>query len=70
MFPSHDQPGPEQEIYSKIIAEGTSPLGGRFDREKGLLYLPDGRVIDIKTGREVKTMSGLDIFKPVSTVGV
>jgi hypothetical protein len=63
-------PGSEQEIYSKIIAEGTSPLGGRFDREKGLLYLPDGRVIDIKTGREVKTMSGLDIFKPVSTVGV
>ena len=63
-------PGSEQEIYSKIIAGGTSPIGGRFDREKGLLYLPDGRVIDIKTGREVKTMSGLDIFKPVSTVGV
>ena len=61
-------PGSEQDIYKSLIGSSESPIGSRFDREKGLLYLPDGRIIDIKTGREVKTMSGLDIFKPVSTV--
>lgn len=58
----------EQDIYTSLIGTGTSPIGGRFDREKGLLYLPDGRIINVKTGQEVNKMSGLDIFKPVSTV--
>jgi len=66
--PSTNIPGSEQDIYESVISTGTSPIGGRFDKEKGLLYLPDGRIIDIKTGKEVKKMSGLDIFKPVSTV--
>lgn len=66
--PSTNIPGSEQDIYESLIGTGTSPIGGRFDKEKGLLYLPDGRIIDIKTGKEVKKMSGLDIFKPVSTV--
>lgn len=61
-------PTSEQDIYKSIIGTGTSPIGGRFDREKGLLYLPDGRIINVKTGQEVNKMSGLDIFKPVSTV--
>lgn len=63
-----DIPTSEQDIYKSIIGTGTSPIGGRFDREKGLLYLPDGRIINVKTGQEVNKMSGLDIFKPVSTV--
>lgn len=66
--PSTNIPGSEQDIYKSLIGSSESPIGSRFDREKGLLYLPDGRIIDIKTGKEVKTMSGLDIFKPVSTV--
>ena len=66
--PSTNVPGSEQDIYKSLIGSSESPIGSRFDREKGLLYLPDGRIIDIKTGKEVKKMSGLDIFKPVSTV--
>ena len=61
-------PTSEQDIYKSIIGTGTSPIGGRFDKKKGLLYLPDGRIINVKTGQEVNKMSGLDIFKPVSTV--
>lgn len=46
-----------------------SPVGSRFDKEKGLLYLPDGTVIDIRTGNKIKEkrISGLDIFKPLQT---
>jgi hypothetical protein len=46
-----------------------SPIGSRLDREKGLLYLPDGTVVDIKTGKKIKErrISGLDIFKPLQT---
>ena len=46
-----------------------SPVGSRFDKEKGLLYLPDGTVVDIKTGQKIKEkrISGLDIFKPLQT---
>ena len=46
-----------------------SPIGSRLDKEKGLLYLPDGTVVDIKTGKKIKEprISGLDIFKPLQT---
>ena len=46
-----------------------SPIGSRLDREKGLLYLPDGTVVDIRTGKKIKEprISGLDIFKPLQT---
>lgn len=46
-----------------------SPIGSRLDREKGLLYLPDGTIVDIKTGKKIKEprISGLDIFKPLQT---
>lgn len=46
-----------------------SPIGSRFDKEKGLLYLQDGTVVDIKTGQKIKEkrISGLDIFKPLQT---
>lgn len=66
--PGTKVPTSEQDIYTSLIGTGTSPIGGRFDKEKGLLYLPDGRIINVKTGKEVQQMSGLDIFKPVSTV--
>ena len=66
--PGTKVPTSEQDIYTSLIGTGTSPIGGRFDKEKGLLYLPDGRIINVKTGKEVPKMSGLDIFKPVSTV--
>jgi len=46
-----------------------SPIGSRLDREKGLLYLPDGTVVDVRTGKKIKEprISGLDIFKPLQT---
>ena len=46
-----------------------SPIGSRLDKEKGLLYLPDGTVVDIRTGKKIKEprISGLDIFKPLQT---
>jgi len=56
-----------------IIQESPSPIGSRYDREKGLLYLADGTIIDIKTGKKVNQksrikplrISGLEMFKPI-----
>lgn len=56
-----------------IIQTSESPVGSRYDREKGLLYLADGTIIDIKTGKKVDQksrikplrISGLEMFKPI-----
>ena len=56
-----------------IIQASESPIGSRYDREKGLLYLADGTIIDIKTGKKVNQksrikplrISGLEMFKPI-----
>lgn len=52
-----------------LYGQTPSPIGTKFDKEKGLLYLQDGSVIDIKTGEKIKEkrISGLDIFKPLQT---
>jgi hypothetical protein len=56
-----------------IIQASESPVGSRYDREKGLLYLADGTIIDVKTGQKVNQksrikplrISGLEMFKPI-----
>jgi len=56
-----------------IIQTSESPIGSRYDREKGLLYLADGTIIDVKTGQKVDQksrikplrISGLEMFKPI-----
>ena len=56
-----------------IIQTSESPIGSRYDREKGLLYLSDGTIIDVKTGQKVDQksrikplrISGLEMFKPI-----
>jgi hypothetical protein len=65
--------GTQPSAITDIIQETTSPIGSRYDKEKGLLYLQDGTVIDIKTGKKVDSksrikplrISGLEMFKPI-----
>lgn len=59
-------------LISTTTQATPSPVGGRYDPETGLFYLPDGTVIDIRTGKRVQpkreplTIKGLEMFKPVS----
>lgn len=59
-------------LISTTTQATPSPVGGRYDPETGLYYLPDGTVIDIRTGKRVQpkreplTIKGLEMFKPVS----
>lgn len=59
-------------LISTTTQATSSPVGGRYDPETGLYYLPDGTVIDIRTGKRVQpkrqplTIKGLEMFKPVS----
>jgi len=63
----------QPSAITDIIQESASPIGSRYDKEKGLLYLQDGTVIDIKTGKKVDSksrikplrISGLEMFKPI-----
>lgn len=65
--------GTKPAQLTDIIAASESPVGSRYDREKGLLYLADGTIIDVKTGQRVNKeskikplrISGLEMFKPI-----
>ena len=65
--------GTKPTEMTDIIQASESPIGSRYDREKGLLYLEDGTIIDIKTGKKVDQksrikplrISGLEMFKPI-----
>lgn len=58
-----------QQFLLGASAPTPSPIGGEISQQQGLYTLPDGTVIDLKTGKIVKQprMSGLDIFKPIQT---
>ena len=58
-----------QQFLLGASAPTASPIGGQLSQQQGLYTLPDGTVIDLKTGKIVKQprMSGLDIFKPIQT---
>ncbi len=58
-----------QQFLLSASAPTASPIGGQLSQQQGLYTLPDGTVIDLKTGKVVKQprMSGLDIFKPIQT---
>jgi hypothetical protein len=63
----------QPSALTDVIQESTSPIGSKYDKEKGLLYLADGTVIDIRTGKRVDAksrikplrISGLEMFKPL-----
>ena len=65
--------GTKPTEMTDIIQASESPIGSRYDREKGLLYLEDGTIIDVKTGKKVDQksrikplrISGLEMFKPI-----
>ena len=64
--------GTQPSTMTDIISSTESPIGSRYDKEKGLLYLADGTIIDVKTGKRVDQskikplrISGLEMFKPI-----
>lgn len=51
------------EFIGGLYSDTTSPIGATLSKDKRFLTLPNGKVIDLRTGREVEKMQGLELFK-------
>ena len=50
------------EFIGGLYSDTTSPIGATLSKDKRFLTLPNGKVIDLRTGREVERMQGLELF--------
>ena len=50
------------EFIGGLYSDTTSPIGATLSKDKRFLTLPNGKVIDLRTGREVERMQGLQLF--------
>ena len=51
------------EFIGGLYSDTTSPIGATISKDKRFLTLPNGKVIDLRTGREVEKMQGLELFE-------
>jgi hypothetical protein len=51
------------EFIGGLYSDTTSPIGATLSKDKRFLTLPNGKVIDLRTGREVEKMQGLELFE-------
>ena len=50
------------QFISGLYSDTVSPTGAKLSENKRYLTLPNGKVIDLRTGREVERMQGLELF--------
>lgn len=50
------------EFISGLYKSTASPTGAKLSENKRYLTLPNGKVIDLKTGRQLESMDGLELF--------
>ena len=51
------------KYMSTLIGTTASPTGAKFTKDKKYLILPNGKIINLKTGKVTETMSGLELFR-------
>ena len=45
-----------------LISPTASPTGAKLSKDKKFLILPNGKIINLKTGKVQESMSGLELF--------
>jgi hypothetical protein len=51
------------EYMSTLVGKTASPTGAKLSKDKKFLILPNGKIINIRTGKVQESMSGLELFK-------
>jgi hypothetical protein len=54
--------GDVNEYMSDLVGTTTSPTGAKLSENKKFLILPNGKVINLMTGKVQESMSGLELF--------
>ena len=50
------------EFIGGLYSDTVSPTGAKLSENKRYLTLPNGKVIDLKTGRQLQSIEGLELF--------
>ena len=51
------------EYMSSLIGKTESPTGAKLSKDKRFLILPNGKIINLRTGKVQESMSGLELFR-------
>jgi len=51
------------EYMSSLIGKTGSPTGAKLSKDKKFLILPNGKIVNLKTGKVQESMSGLELFR-------
>lgn len=51
------------EFIGGLYKDTASPTGAKLSKDKRYLTLPNGKVLDLRTGRRVESLEGLELFK-------
>jgi hypothetical protein len=50
------------KYMSSLVGTTESPTGAKLSKDKKFLVLPNGKIINLKTGKVQESMSGLELF--------
>ena len=50
------------QFISGLYSDTASPVGSKLSDNKRYLTLPNGKVIDLKTGKQLESVDGLELF--------
>ena len=48
---------------ASLVGTTASPTGAKLSKDKQFLVLPNGKIINLKTGKVQESMSGLELFR-------
>jgi hypothetical protein len=51
------------EYMSTLVGKTASPTGAKLSKDKKFLILPNGKIINLRTGKVQESMSGLELFR-------
>ena len=51
------------KYMSTLIGSTESPTGAKLSKDKKFLILPNGKIINLRTGKVQESMSGLELFR-------
>jgi exonuclease VII small subunit len=51
------------EYMSTLVGKTESPTGAKLSKDKKFLILPNGKIINLRTGKVQESMSGLELFR-------
>ena len=55
--------GDVNEYMSNLVGTTESPTGAKLSKDKKFLILPNGKIINLRTGKVQESMSGLELFR-------